>query len=82
MKPTPASAKSLAEQIGAGRPDRNAFVVENIFTDFKPTTSGPNFHERDYDGTIRTHFLTTPLWGVGRRRPPTGMTDAASTCSR
>ena len=48
------------------------FLVENIFTDFKRHDLGPNFHERNYDGTIRTHFMTTPLWGVGstpRLRP-------------
>ncbi len=41
------------------------FVVRNIFTDFKRHDLGPNFHEREYDGTLRTHFMTTPLWGVG-----------------
>jgi CxxC motif-containing protein (DUF1111 family) len=51
------------------QPNRNAFVVENIFTDFKRHDLGPNFHERNYDGTIRTHFLTTPLWGVGTMAP-------------
>ncbi|HEV8641973.1 MAG TPA: di-heme oxidoredictase family protein [Methylomirabilota bacterium] len=45
------------------------FVVENIFTDLKRHDLGPNFHERNYDGTIRTHFLTTPLWGVGSTAP-------------
>ena len=29
------------------------------------TTSGPAFHERNFDGTIRTQFMTEPLWGVG-----------------
>jgi hypothetical protein len=51
------------------RPNRNAFVVKDIFTDFKRHDLGPNFHERNYDGTIRTHFLTTPLWGVGTTAP-------------
>lgn len=47
------------------RPNLGSFVVKNIFTDFKRHDLGPNFHEINFDGTIRTHFLTTPLWGVG-----------------
>lgn len=47
------------------RPNLGSFVVRNIFTDFKRHDLGPNFHEREFNGTIRTHFLTTPLWGVG-----------------
>lgn len=47
------------------RPNLGSFVVRNIFTDFKRHDIGPNFHERNFDGTMRTHFLTTPLWGVG-----------------
>jgi hypothetical protein len=51
------------------RPTGGRFVVRNIFTDFKRHDLGPNFHERNYDGTMRTHFLTTPLWGVGTTAP-------------
>ncbi len=51
------------------RPLGGSFLVSNIFTDFKLHDLGPNFHERNYDGTIRTHFLTTPLWGVGSTAP-------------
>src|SRR5262249_47278727 len=50
-------------------PNRRPFLVKNIFTDFKRHDLGPNFHERNYDGTIRTKFLTTPLWGVGSTAP-------------
>jgi hypothetical protein len=46
-----------------------AFVVRDIFTDFKRHDLGPAFHERNYDGTTRTQFLTTPLWGVGSTAP-------------
>jgi len=46
-----------------------AFVVKDIFTDLKRHDLGPNFHERDYDGTMRKEFLTTPLWGVGSTPP-------------
>jgi mono/diheme cytochrome c family protein len=45
------------------------FVVRNIFTDFKRHDLGPNFYETNYDGSMRTEFLTTPLWGVGTTAP-------------
>jgi hypothetical protein len=45
------------------------FLVRNIFTDFKRHDLGPSFYERNYDGTMRTQFLTTPLWGVGSTAP-------------
>lgn len=45
------------------------FVVENIFTDLKRHDLGPNFHERNYDGSTQKKFMTTPLWGVGSTAP-------------
>jgi hypothetical protein len=51
------------------RPKLGSFLVKNIFTDFKRHDLGPNFYERNYDGTLRTQFLTTPLWGVGSTAP-------------
>ena len=51
------------------RPALKPFLVKNIFTDLKRHDLGPNFYERNYDGTIRTQFLTTPLWGVGSTGP-------------
>jgi Di-haem oxidoreductase, putative peroxidase len=45
------------------------FLVKDIFTDFKRHDLGPNFHERNYDGTLQTQFLTAPLWGVGSTAP-------------
>jgi len=45
------------------------FEVRNIFTDFKRHDLGPNFHERNYDGSIQREFITTPLWGVGTTAP-------------
>lgn len=50
-------------------PAGESFVVKNIFTDFKRHDLGPNFHEVNYDGTIRTTFMTTPLWGAGTTAP-------------
>ena len=51
------------------RPNLQPFLAENIFTDFKRHDLGPNFHERNYDGTMQTMFLTTPLWAVGSTPP-------------
>ena len=45
------------------------FVVKNIFTDFKRHDLGPNFHERNWDGTMQTQFMTRALWGVGSTSP-------------
>ena len=50
-------------------PLRGRFVVQDIFTDFKRHDLGPAFHEREYDGTVRTEFLTPALWGVGTTAP-------------
>jgi len=51
------------------RPNFGSFIVRNIFTDFKRHDLGPNFHEINFDGTIRREFLTTALWGVGSTGP-------------
>lgn len=45
------------------------FLVKDIFTDFKRHDLGVNFAERNYDGTVNTLFMTTPLWGVGTTAP-------------
>ena len=45
------------------------FEVRNIFSDFKRHDLGANFYERNYDGSIRREFMTTPLWGVGTTAP-------------
>jgi len=50
-------------------PQGNPFLVKNIFTDFKRHDLGPNFYERNYDGTLQKVFLTRPLWGVGSTGP-------------
>jgi hypothetical protein len=50
-------------------PKGETFVVKNFFADFKRHDLGPAFHERDYDGSRRTEFLTEPLWGVGSTSP-------------
>jgi Di-haem oxidoreductase, putative peroxidase len=45
------------------------FAVRNLFTDFKRHDLGPNFYERNYDGTLQKEFITRPLWGVGTTSP-------------
>jgi hypothetical protein len=50
-------------------PTGDAFVVHDFFSDLKRHDLGPSFHERNYDGTTRTEFMTTPLWGVGSTPP-------------
>jgi hypothetical protein len=51
------------------RPALGSFIVRNIYTDLKRHDLGPNFWERNYDGTLRTQFMTTPLWGVATTAP-------------
>jgi hypothetical protein len=51
------------------RPRRQAFVVRNFFADLKRHDLGPKFHERNYDGTMTTQFMTEPLWGVATTAP-------------
>jgi hypothetical protein len=52
-------------RLAAGAP----FVVRDIFSDFKRHDLGPNFYERNWDGTLQTQFVTRPLWGVGSTAP-------------
>jgi hypothetical protein len=49
------------------QPQGNPFLVRNIFTDFKRHDLGPNFYERNYDGTLQQQFLTRSLWGIGSK---------------
>jgi hypothetical protein len=50
-------------------PAGQAFVVQNFFADLKRHDLGPNFHERNFDGSVTTSLLTEPLWGVGSTAP-------------
>jgi mono/diheme cytochrome c family protein len=52
-------------KLPAGAP----FLVNDIFTDFKRHDLGPNFWERNYDGSFQKEFLTRALWGVGSTAP-------------
>ncbi len=51
------------------KPNGAPFLVKNIFTDLKRHDIGAGFYERNYDGTLRTAFMTEPLWGVGSTAP-------------
>ncbi len=50
-------------------PKLQPFLVKNIFTDLKRHDLGPDFWERNYDGSYQKLFLTTALWGVGSTSP-------------
>jgi hypothetical protein len=64
-----ANPSSIGQPLVAKVPALQPFVVDNIYADFKRHDLGPAFHERNYDGALRTEFLTTPLWGVGSTAP-------------
>ncbi|MGB0909281.1 MAG: di-heme oxidoredictase family protein [Nitrospirales bacterium] len=68
------AAPLIQEHAGSGNPPiqepaKNSFLVKNIFADFKRHDLGPNFWERNFDGTITKEFMTEPLWGVGSTAP-------------
>ncbi len=46
-------------------PNRGSFTVFRYYADLKRHDLGPAFHERRFDGSMITQFLTEPLWGVG-----------------
>ena len=69
-----AAGRFAATDDGSGhptlkRPSLQPFLVKNFFSDLKRHDLGPNFWERNYNGTMQKEFLTTPLWGVGSTSP-------------
>jgi cytochrome c553 len=69
-----AETRYVAEDDGSGlptlkRPSLSTFRVHNIFADFKRHDLGAAFHERNFDGTVTTQFMTAPLWGAGSTPP-------------
>ena len=70
-----ATATTLFEPVDDGEefsqllPKEESFLVKDFFSDLKRHDLGPAFHERDYDGTLLTEFVTEPLWGVGTTAP-------------
>jgi hypothetical protein len=51
------------------RPAQQPFVVHNIFADLKRHDLGPSFHERNFDTSVTTLFMTRALWGVASTAP-------------
>ena len=49
--------------------DREEFIVEGLFTDFKHHDLGDGFAEIDFGGTTNRLWRTAPLWGVGDGYP-------------
>ena len=68
-RPLVVSVDDLTGSPALKLPAMQPYLVTNIFTDFKRHDLGPNFHERNYDGTTTTLFMTTALWGVGSKAP-------------
>ncbi len=69
-----AAGRFTATDDGSGHPtlkraSLQPFLVQNFFSDLKRHDLGPNFWERNYNGTLQKEFLTTPLWGVGSTSP-------------
>lgn len=60
---------------GAGLPTLkpaldHAYLVRDIYADFKRHDLGPEFHETNFDGvTVQRLFMTEPLWGVASTAP-------------
>jgi hypothetical protein len=71
-----ATAAPLFVEVASGsglpplrRPAGGRFVVENFFADLKRHDLGPEFWERNFDGSLQKEFMTEPLWGVGSTSP-------------
>ncbi len=70
-----ATASTLFHVVADGNPfpqllpNEGSFVVRNFFSDLKRHDLGAFFHEREYNGTLVTQFVTEPLWGVGSSAP-------------
>jgi hypothetical protein len=69
-----AALRLVEQNDGSGHPTlklpaQQSFVVRNFFADLKRHDLGPAFHERNYDGSLQTKFMTEPLWGVGSTAP-------------
>jgi len=50
-------------------PALQSFVVQNFFADLKRHDLGPNFWERNFDGSFQKLAMTEPLWGVATTAP-------------
>lgn len=50
-------------------PRRGAFLVRDVYTDFRYHDVGREFYQVQFDGTVLKQFRTPPLWGVGTTAP-------------
>ncbi|HEX7185355.1 MAG TPA: di-heme oxidoredictase family protein [Thermoanaerobaculia bacterium] len=69
-----AAARLTTRNDGTGHPplkepSLTSFTVRSIFSDLKRHDLGPNFWERNFDGSLTREFVTEPLWGVGSTAP-------------
>jgi hypothetical protein len=61
---------SLSHKLGQRTvPDRKAYTIRGIFSDFKYHDVGPDFYQMQFDGSIIKLWRTAPLWGVGTTAP-------------
>jgi hypothetical protein len=61
--------KWLTDAPGIGKPKRDAFKAEGIYSDLLHHDLGPDFHQVQFDGSVIKAFRTAPLWGVGSTAP-------------
>lgn len=72
-----ASAEAGVKIAGAGakipgaaaEPERQAFRIKGVYSDFLHHDLGPAFHQVQFDGSVVKAFRTAPLWGVGSTAP-------------
>jgi hypothetical protein len=50
-------------------PNREAYTVHGVYSDFKYHDVGPDFYQMQFDGSIIKMWRTTPLWGLGTTAP-------------
>ena len=50
-------------------PQGGSFIVRDVFTDLKRHDLGPEFDERDFDGSRIEKHITEPLWGAATSVP-------------
>jgi cytochrome c peroxidase len=62
-------AAAIQQAVASGQPVVRRLSSKGIYTDFKRHDLGRAFHERNFNGTVQTEFMTEPLWGVGSTAP-------------
>jgi hypothetical protein len=50
-------------------PQRQAYTVRGVYSDFKYHDVGAAFYQMQFDGSIVKQWRTAPLWGVGSTAP-------------